>query len=131
MFKKITLSVIVSVLFGLIFSTFSLAEAKDNTPLNISSQPSSTVVKPKNEDIKNKKITKLKPSEFKIINGEIDNQPDVKMSKDEEKNFKKCKADEKQELKIRYKNRPTACLKKPLRSMIISQIKTTTSYGKL
>lgn len=109
MFKKITLLAIVSILFGLILSTLSLVEAKENTL----STSSSSILKVKTDEVKNNKITKLRPNEFKIVNGEIDSQPNIKMSKVEEENFGKCKSEEKQQRKPKYKNAPTACLKKP------------------
>ena len=114
MFKKITLALVVSVLLGSILSASSIdLQAKDNTPLNLNLSQPIQINLPKKEDFKNKKITKLKPPEFKIVNGEIDTQLNVKMSKSEEENFGKCKSEEKQQRRPKYKNAPTACLKKP------------------
>jgi hypothetical protein len=55
MLKKISLVIVVSILFGSILSTFSLAEAKENTLSsisNISNISSITDIKAKNEEIK-------------------------------------------------------------------------------
>jgi hypothetical protein len=109
---KIFLTILtIALLFTLIFSTLTLVEAKESkySP----DQESITKIEAKNEEIKNRKITKLKKSEYKIVNGEIDTQFSIQMTKEEEKNFDKCKSDEKLERKPRYKNQPTACLKKP------------------
>jgi Peptidase family M23/Ricin-type beta-trefoil lectin domain len=110
MLKFITTLLTITLISSLNFSNFISLEAKE-----IGYPPDQVYelrIKQKNEEIKNRKITKLKKTEYKIINGEIDTQLGVKMSKEEEKNFNQCKESEKQEKKPRYKNRPTACLKK-------------------
>jgi murein DD-endopeptidase MepM/ murein hydrolase activator NlpD len=110
MLKFITSLLTITLIFSLNFSNFISLEAKEN------GYPPDQVyelqIKQKNEEIKNRKITKLKKTEYKIINGEIDTQLGIKMTVEEEKSFEQCKKAEKQEKKPRYKNRPTACLKK-------------------
>ena len=51
---------------------------------------------------------------IKIINGDIDTEPDTKMTKKESEDFQKCKNEEKLRRSKRNKNKPTACVKKPV-----------------
>ena len=55
----------------------------------------------------------LKKSKPKIINGELDIEPDVKMTKNQKQTFDKCKIEEKSRRNKRNKNKPTSCIKVP------------------
>jgi murein DD-endopeptidase MepM/ murein hydrolase activator NlpD len=56
-----------------------------------------------------------KQSKPVIVDGEIDMEPDTKMSKDEEKAFKQCKKEEKQRRSKRNQKKPTSCRKVPVK----------------
>jgi hypothetical protein len=96
-------------IFAFIFTGYGF-----NLSINISAKNNEQNISIQSEVKKSDtKPSKLKKSEFKIKDGEIDNQFDVNMTKDEEKAFKLCKQQEKKDRKPKYRNRPTACLKKP------------------
>ena len=54
-----------------------------------------------------------KKSKAKIINGELDVEPDVVMTKEQKQEFNQCKKEEKSRRSKRNKNKPTTCFKIP------------------
>jgi murein DD-endopeptidase MepM/ murein hydrolase activator NlpD len=59
---------------------------------------------------------KTKVKVIKKLDGkkEIDNEPGVKMTKEQEKNYNECKKEVEKTRTIKYKNKPTPCSKTPI-----------------
>ena len=113
MYKIIKSALLAIFIASNLFFTFSLNAAnKSSVP---SQQPISL---PSESELK--KITKTKEGKVKVkivkkTDGgkEIDNQPDVKMTKEQEKNFNECKKEVEKTRTPKYKNKPTPCVKIP------------------
>lgn len=127
MTKIISTLGVLSILFGSILSTTTInTNASTGESSIISSQSSSSVLSSSNNSSTSKNLSsesfnsssvtknsKLPKSKAKLINGEIDTEPDVKMTKKEKERFEKCKKETSSKRRKRLKNKPTPCIKIP------------------
>lgn len=114
MYHKIkSLAIAIFITSNLLF-TISVSAANDNSA---ASQQSINL--PSENDLKKSNKTKEGKTKIKVIKKsdgkrEIDNEPDVKMTKDQEKNYNQCKKEVEKTRTPKYKNKPTPCSKVPV-----------------
>jgi murein DD-endopeptidase MepM/ murein hydrolase activator NlpD len=110
MLRLLQIAIIASLLLSPIFGSTSNAEAvQSSKPQNIYQSNYKDI----KDIIKADAVTKNTVVKPKLINGELDFEPNVKLTKLQKQDFDKCKSEEKQRRSKRNKNKPTSCIKIP------------------